>query len=48
MVGVIKEIDLVRQKAQVVLNMFGRETSVDMDFIQIEKLNNPTVTVVED
>lgn len=48
MVGVIKSIDATRQKAQVVLNMFGRETAVDMDFIQIEKINNPTVTVVEE
>ena len=43
MVGVIREIDLARQKATVVLNMFGRETAVDMDFVQLEKLNNPTV-----
>ena len=43
MVGVIKEIDLTRQKAKVVLNMFGRETNVDMDFIQLEKISNPVV-----
>ena len=43
LVGVIKAIDVARQKAQVTLNMFGRETSVDMDFIQIEKINNPTI-----
>ncbi len=48
LVGVIKSIDAARQKAQVVLNMFGRETSVDMDFIQLEKINNPTTTVVEE
>ena len=42
LVGVVKEKDALRQKAQVLLNMFGRETSVDMDFVQIEKLNNPT------
>ena len=48
MVGVIKEIDLARQKAQVVLNMFGRETAVDMDFIQIEKISNPTTITVEE
>ena len=41
-VGVIKAIDLERQKAQVTLNMFGRETAVDMDFVQIEKIANPT------
>ena len=38
-VGVIKSIDELHQKAQVVLNMFGRETAVDMDFVQIEKIN---------
>ena len=43
MVGVIKEIDLARQKATVTLNMFGRETAVDMDFVQLEKIANPTV-----
>ncbi|MDE7454308.1 MAG: transcription termination/antitermination protein NusG [Clostridia bacterium] len=48
MIGVIKKIDMSRQKAQVVLNMFGRDTDVDMDFVQIEKLNNPTLTVVEE
>lgn len=47
LVGVIKEIDTARQKAQVLLNMFGRETSVDMDFIQLEKINNAT-TVTSD
>lgn len=48
LVGVIKEIDLAHQKAKVMLNMFGRETAVDMDFVQIEKINNPTTTIVED
>ena len=48
MVGVIKNIDSARQKAQVALNMFGRETNVDMDFIQIEKINNPTTITVEE
>ena len=48
MVGVIKSIDTTRQKAQVVLNMFGRETSVDMDFVQLEKISNPTTTVASE
>ncbi len=48
LIGVIKNIDVSRQKAQVLLNMFGRETSVDMDFIQIEKLNNATTITIED
>ena len=42
LVGVIKSIDEPHQKAQVMLNMFGRETAVDMDFVQIEKINNAT------
>ena len=44
MVGVIKSIDEAHQKAQVMLNMFGRETAVDMDFVQIEKINGTPVT----
>ena len=48
LVGVIKEIDPTRQKAKVVLNMFGRETAVDMDFIQLEKIANPTVVTEEE
>jgi transcriptional antiterminator NusG len=42
LVGVIKSIDEPHQKVQVMLNMFGRETAVDMDFVQIEKINNAT------
>ncbi len=48
LVGVIKSIDVPRQKAQVLLNMFGRETAVDMDFVQLEKITNPTTTVVDE
>ncbi len=48
LVGVIKSVDAPHQKAQVVLNMFGRETAVDMDFIQLEKISNPTTTVVDE
>jgi len=47
MVGVINSIDNEHQKAGVTLNMFGREVSVDMEFYQIEKLNNPTVVQAE-
>ena len=47
MVGVIKAIDADRQKAQVTLNMFGRETSVEMGFIQLERITNAT-TVIND
>ena len=48
LVGIIKSIDTDHQKAEVSLNMFGREMSVDMDFIQIEKINNPTTIVEEE
>ena len=48
LVGVIKQIDVTRQKAQVLLNMFGRETSVDMDFVQLEKINNATTVSAEE
>lgn len=48
LVGVIKQIDVDRQKAQVLLNMFGRDTSVDMDFIQLEKINNATTVTVDE
>ena len=48
LVGVIKSIDVPRQKAQVLLNMFGRETAVDMDFVQLVKITNPTTTVVDE
>lgn len=48
LVGVIKSIDLTHQKAEVILNMFGRETNVDMDFVQIEKLANASTVVIEE
>ena len=35
-VGSIKSIDTAKQKVCVTISMFGRETNVDMDFIQIE------------
>ncbi len=48
LVGVIKQIDTTRQKAQVLLNMFGRDTSVDMDFVQLEKINNATTVTTDE
>lgn len=35
--GVIQEIDLEKQKAKVMLSIFGRDTPVEFDFNQIEK-----------
>lgn len=48
LVGVIKSIDEVHQKSQVLLNMFGRETCVDMDFVQLEKITNATTITTEE
>lgn len=36
--GTIENIDLDKQKVKVHVNMFGRETPVELDFTQIEKL----------
>jgi transcription termination/antitermination protein NusG len=37
-VGRIDEIDLNRSKLKVMVNMFGRETPVELDFFQVEKI----------
>lgn len=37
-VGSIEEVDSQRQKLKVLVNMFGRETPVELDFSQVEKL----------
>lgn len=37
-VGAIEEIDVEKQKLKVHVNMFGRETPVELDFDQIEKI----------
>ncbi|WP_110113970.1 transcription termination/antitermination protein NusG [Bacillus sp. CGMCC 1.16541] len=36
--GKIEEIDTDKQKIKVLVNMFGRETPVELDFTQIEKI----------
>lgn len=38
MVGVISSVDIAKQKAGILLNMFGRETNVEMEFEQIEAI----------
>ena len=38
LIGVVKSIDATHQKVGLMLNMFGRDTPVDMDFAQIEIL----------
>jgi transcriptional antiterminator NusG len=36
--GRVSEIDHDRGKVKVMVNMFGRETSVELDFVQVKKL----------
>jgi len=36
--GKISEIDEKRGKVKVLVNMFGRETPVELDFLQVKKL----------
>jgi len=37
-VGTVREIDMKQGKLHVMVNMFGRETPVELDFTQVEKL----------
>lgn len=37
-IGVITSLNLTNQKANVKVSMFGRETDVELDFVQIEKI----------
>lgn len=37
-VGTVDEIDTEKGRVKVVVNMFGRETPVELDFLQVEKL----------
>lgn len=37
-IGVVDEIDEAKGKVKVLLSFFGRETPVELDFLQIEKL----------
>ena len=37
--GTIENIDVDKQKLKVHVNMFGRETPIELDFNQVEKLN---------
>ena len=35
--GVVEEIDQGRAKVTVMVNFFGRDTPVELDFVQVEK-----------
>ena len=35
--GVVSEIDMERTKVRVMVSFFGRETPVELDFLQVEK-----------
>jgi transcriptional antiterminator NusG len=37
-VGVVSDIDMERAKVRVMVSFFGRETPVELDFLQVEKL----------
>lgn len=37
-VGVIKEVHPEKQKVKVVVSMFGRDTLVDLDFVQVKRI----------
>ncbi|KKP88915.1 MAG: transcription antitermination factor [Parcubacteria group bacterium GW2011_GWA2_36_10] len=36
--GKISEVDEARGKAKVLVSMFGRETPIELDFLQIKKI----------
>lgn len=37
-IGKIEEIDYEKQKARVLISMFGRDTPVELDFVQLQKI----------
>jgi len=37
-IGIVQEIDMDRQKVKVLISMFGRETPVELEFIQVQKI----------
>ncbi len=37
-IGVVDSISAERQKVKVIVAMFGRQTPVELDFAQVEKL----------
>lgn len=37
-IGDVEAIDMVNQKCNVIVSMFGRQTPVELDFVQVEKI----------
>jgi len=37
-IGVVDEINPEKQKVKVVVSMFGRDTSVELDFVQVKRI----------
>ncbi len=37
-VGVVEEVNAERQKVRVMVSMFGRDTSVELDFVQVKRI----------
>ena len=37
-IGVVQEINKEKRKVRVMVSMFGRETPVELDFIQVQKV----------
>jgi transcription termination/antitermination protein NusG len=37
-IGIVDEINISKGKVKVLLSLFGRETSVELDFLQVERL----------
>ena len=46
--GTIKEVNAAAQKAMVATTMFGRSTDVEVDYIQIKKVDGPIPEPTED
>ena len=36
--GVVQEVDTVHQKVRVLVSIFNRDTTVELDFIQVKKV----------
>ncbi len=37
-IGLVEEVNIERQKVRVLVSMFGRDTSVELDFVQVKRI----------